>query len=172
MTRCNLSPRAPRSGLSLLEVILALAILGGSLAILGNALQTGARAARKSRGRLAAQLQCRSVLEEIVAGIRLPEPMSATPVEWPDAEYDWLYTIEAEPTDRDGLLVVRVTVFENKPPEQGPIRVSLVRWVIDPQFAAEAANSTAGTTTGDTARSGALGAGSSGSRSSGSGGGP
>ncbi len=41
--------RASRSGFSLLEILLALAILGGSLAILSRIVDTGAGAAREAR---------------------------------------------------------------------------------------------------------------------------
>ena len=143
------------AGFSLLEVILALAILGGALAVLGRIIQIGVRTARESRGRVAAQLQCQSILAEIACGLRPPEPTAPAPVEYPDPEYDWMYTVEAEPTEMDGVLAVRVTVYENRPLETGPIRVSLVQWIVDPQFEAEMAGAEE-EATGDTAESGTM----------------
>ncbi len=149
--------RRRHGGFSLLEVILALAILGGSLAILGNIIRIGTRSAREARGKIAAELQCQSILTEIAAGIRPSDMMQPTPVDYPDPEYAWMYTVESQAAEMEGLLVIRVTVFENKPLEADPIRVSLVRWMIDPELEAEAAaaDEQAGQT-GDTAESGSL----------------
>jgi hypothetical protein len=66
--------------LSLLEVILAIAILGGSLAVIGQLINIGARNAISARDLTTAQLYCESKLAEVSAGIELPEPTTASPL--------------------------------------------------------------------------------------------
>lgn len=164
----NRPPQAAAAcGFSLLEIILALAILGGALAVLGSIVQVGTRTAKQARGRVAAELQCQSILTEIVAGLRPAEPVQSSLVDFPDPEYIFLYSVEVQPADMEGMLVVRVSVFEDRPPEQNPIRVSLVRWMIDPEVEAEAeaADEQAAAQTGDTADSGTLDSGNGGGAS-------
>ncbi|MCH5374492.1 MAG: type II secretion system GspH family protein, partial [Planctomycetes bacterium] len=61
-----------RRGLSLLEVILAVAILGLGLAIIGELIRNGTRQAEEVRFLTAAQLLCESKLEEVAAGVVPP----------------------------------------------------------------------------------------------------
>ena len=155
--RSNLIHRfASRRGLSLLEVILALAILGGALAVLGSIVRVGTRSARHARGRVSAGLHCKSIMAEITAGIIPVEPMQPGALSVPDPEYDWMYSIDVEPTEMEGMLAVRVDVIENKPLTASPISTFLVRWVLDPSFLAEAAaaDAEASSQTGDTAPDG------------------
>jgi general secretion pathway protein I len=125
-----------RDGFSLLEVILALAILAGAIAVLGEVSRNGLNNARIARDVTEAQLLCESKLAEITVGITLPEPVTDVPFETTDDpnQIDWLYSIEVEPLDNQGLLMVRVTVVKDLPPEKRPTEFSLVRWVADPNM--------------------------------------
>lgn len=123
-----------RGGFSLLEVILALAILTGAIAVLGELAQLGMENARIARDLTYAQLLCESKLAEITAGITLPEPCPPTPfgtVADP-READWLYSIEIAAVDQDGLVAVRVRVIQDLEPQKRPVEFSLVRWMVDP----------------------------------------
>ena len=95
-------------------------------------------------------------MAEITAGIIPIEPMQPGALSVPDPEYDWMYSIDVEPTEMEGMLAVRVDVFENKPLTASPISTFLVRWVLDPSFVAEAAaaDAEASSQTGDTAPDG------------------
>ncbi len=126
-----------RKAISLLEVILALAILGGSMAVLGEIVRSGSRCASEAKALVYAQLHCDSIMAEITSGLRYPDPISGAQLELVDFEYNWLYTIEVQPTDRDGLLAVRVTVMENKAALDAPIQFSIVRWMVDPEYEAQ-----------------------------------
>jgi len=135
--RRRLRNRPPRRAFSLLEVILALTILGVSLAVLGEMTRWGLRNAEYARDMTQAQLLCESKMSEIVAGMVLPEPVTGAPFAAedlidPDDPVGWVYSIELAETDQPGLVAVAVTVSQNLPPERKPARCSLVRWVPDP----------------------------------------
>ena len=66
-------------GFSLLEVILALGILVGAMAVLGELARHGLDSARIARDSAMAQLLCESKLSEITAGLIRPEPVSNVP---------------------------------------------------------------------------------------------
>jgi len=134
-----------RRGFSLLEVILALSILAGAMAVLGELARHGLESTRIARQLTYAQLICESKLAEITSGMTLPDPVDGVPVEVMSdpTQMGWLYSIEVENTQIDGLLAVRVTVMQDLPEEKRPVRCSLVRWVCDPtlQFAAQSSES-------------------------------
>ena len=69
----------PRSGLTLLEVMIALAILGTSLAALGELIRIGADAADRATELTEAQFICDSVLAEIKSGVRQLVPITEEP---------------------------------------------------------------------------------------------
>lgn len=136
--------RARRSsGFTLLEVLLALAILVGSLATIGALADQGLRSAHRAAAISKAQLYCESKLAEITAGIVAPSAVSGAPLE---VDPQWTYAIVVEPNAIDpALLSVRVKVTEVVAAPRVPVEFSLVRWITDPvAAAAEASTSTSG----------------------------
>lgn len=141
--RC--SGRRRRSAFSLVEVILALAILAGSIAVLGEVARFGIRNARAARDLTQAQFLCQSKLAELTSGIVLPESVTWTHFELADAEgrsttnansneIQWNYAVSVAYVDaEDGLLAVTVTVRQDVPVAKRPIEFSLVRWMPDPE---------------------------------------
>ena len=126
-----------RRAFSLLEVILALTILGLSLAVLGELARWGLRHAGYVRDMTQAQLLCESKMSEIVSGIVWPEPAVNVPFAAedlldPNDPVGWVYSIELVETDQPGLMAVAVTVSQNLPPERKPVQCTLVRWIPDP----------------------------------------
>jgi general secretion pathway protein I len=123
-----------RRAFTLLEVILALAIFAGALAVLGELLRLGMQNARTARLTARAQLLCESKLNEIAAGITSPQSVDATPCDtvFDPNEPAWLYSIDVQPLDEAGMITVRVLVKQDMPPERHPVEVSLVRWMADP----------------------------------------
>lgn len=127
-----------KAGFSLLEVILAMAILAGSIAVLGEASRLALRNAEIARDLARAQLLCESKLAEITTGIIAAEDVGKTAFDATTTasidpnEPAWLYSIETQPTDEDGLISVRVTVTRDLPAGQHPVSFSLVRWMPDP----------------------------------------
>jgi general secretion pathway protein I len=128
--------QSERGGFSLLEVILALAILTGAIAILGELARLGLQHAKAARDLTEAQLLCESKLAEIRSGILSPQPVQGVPIqeEYPPGEIPWLYSIELQQIDQDGLVAVRVTVTQDLPPERRPLSFSLTQWIPDPNL--------------------------------------
>lgn len=149
-----------RHGLSLLEVILAIAILGGSLAVLGELLRLGSMAAARSRDLSTAELLCETKLAEVASGIEPMDGASSTPI---DDSGEWLYSVTVGETDQEGLLSILVTIQQNPETAARPVMFSLTRWVIDPtvQQAAEdqaaEAKATAAAAAGQSASAGSDG---------------
>ncbi|MEX0866754.1 MAG: prepilin-type N-terminal cleavage/methylation domain-containing protein [Pirellulales bacterium] len=118
-----------RRGLTLLEIVLALAILAGALVILGELVRIGAKSASIARGVTQAQLLCQSKLAELTSG--MVEPQVAAAAIFPE-DPNWLYSVNLERIDEQGLLAVQVTVRENVPAGRRGQSFSLVRWMPDP----------------------------------------
>jgi len=116
----TIPPLACRTGFSLLEVILALAIIGGAVAVLGEAARLALRNAAYARDMARAQLLCESKLSEIVGGVTPAEPVSRAVIarSTDSGEPAWLYSIETTTLAEEGLLSVRVSVTRDLPAEQ------------------------------------------------------
>ena len=124
-----------RSAFTLFEVILALAILVGAMAVLGELVRGGLISARRARDLSRATLIAEAKVAQLVAGIQAPEPVAAMMVE-DDYTGEWFYSLEVSQTTSPELLAVRVTVERNAPGERNPVSCSLVRWVKSPDAAA------------------------------------
>ncbi|NLF73364.1 MAG: prepilin-type N-terminal cleavage/methylation domain-containing protein [Candidatus Anammoximicrobium sp.] len=140
-----------RSGLSLLEVILAVAILGGCLAVTGELVRLGVRNAEEARELTRAQLLCEGKMEEIAAGVAAVESASMVPFE---TDPDWTYTVDVSPLDAQQLTLVRVTVQQLDSERSYPLTFTLSRWILNPA-STTGETSTPTTTEGQTATSGA-----------------
>ena len=143
-----------RRGLTLLEVMLAIAIFGMSLVAIGELIRIGSVNAAAARDLTEGQRLCNNVMAEIGAGITPPDAASDTPVEGAE---DWLYSIESEPLEeQEGMLRVSVTVQQDPAHNAKPAKFTLVRWMTDPAATeaakadAEAAAAAATSSTGST----------------------
>ena len=134
----------------MLEVILAVAILGGCLAVTGELLRMGVRNAEEARETTRAQLLCESKLEEIAAGVTPTESAAMVAFE---NDPDWTYTIDVSPLDQQQLTLVRVTVQPLESNRLYPAVFTLSRWILNPSSASGEA-STETTTEGRTTTSG------------------
>src|SRR5437773_9612778 len=125
-------PHLSRRGLSLLEVILAIAILGGALATIGQLIRIGARNAAEARDLTMAQLYAETEMNRLPAGI---DPLDTVK----DAPYDdpglYQYSIDVSGTDQAGLMAATVTVKQTPGTALYPVSFSLSRWIVDPQHA-------------------------------------
>ena len=137
-------PATARAGFSLLEILLALAILGGSLALLSRIAETGTAAAREARELSIARLLCQSKLSELLLDSQAtgvsPQAVTSALMQPFDSESTTPFycTVEVQPGPMNGLLAVGVTV-EAMNPDGGPAlaRYTLVRWMVDPALGLE-----------------------------------
>lgn len=120
-----------RRGFSLLEVILAAAILAGAIVVLGEAARHAMRNAEAARDLASAQLLCESRLAEIVSGVLPAESVQNVPIPTglDPTEPAWVYSVNVEQLEVEGLVAVRVTVARDLPAEKRPLQFSLVRWM-------------------------------------------
>jgi len=137
--------RRQRAGFSLLEILLALSILGGSLAVLSQIAEIGTSAAREARGLAICRILCQAKLTEVLldatSGIS-PQSIFDAPLDSFDSTSITSYThsIEVQQGLMDGLLSVRVTVKALDPDSNTAIAtVSLTRWLVDPTLGLEQA---------------------------------
>ena len=86
--------RSPCDGFTLLEILLALAILGGSLAVLGTIAKTGTSAARESRDLAVARILCQTKLSEILLENISPQPVVDTPIASADSGSTFMQLLE------------------------------------------------------------------------------
>jgi general secretion pathway protein I len=120
--------RCAAGGFTLLEVILALVILGGALAIFGEVLQLANRNATDARAESQAQLLAESVMDQILAGALDVSNASRQPLEVVDAT-PWLYSVAIGTTDRLGVIPVDVIVEQDLEPRYNPVKFRLLRWL-------------------------------------------
>jgi prepilin-type N-terminal cleavage/methylation domain-containing protein len=113
---------------TLLEVILALVILGGALAIFGEVIQLANRAAVDSRTETQAQLSAESVMDEIIAGVRPSTSASRQSLDVNDTT-PWLYSVNIATTETKGLSQLEVVVEQDMEPQLNPVKVRLMRWL-------------------------------------------
>jgi len=124
--------RHRRAGFSLMEVLLATAILLGSVLVLMELASIGRYYVQSVAARSTAQMLCQSKLDELLAGV---QPLEAVEDRAIEDRPDWIYSVEVEPVTRLPLVAVRVTVTEqflegSSAAVRGrPRTFSLVRWI-------------------------------------------
>ena len=118
-----------RQGLSLVEVILALAILGIALAIIGELLRLGYISASEARFQSEAQLLCDSKMAEVSAGVLPLESAGMTSVE---SNPDWEYGVEVSSAEIEGLMRVEVTLQQIG--VDNPLIFRTTRFMPDPDY--------------------------------------
>ncbi len=178
--------KSSRQGFSLLEVILALAILAGVVAVIGELVRSGLRSTRDARDTTYAELLCESIMAEMAAKIRTPESVQEAPCSdliegSPTDQSRWLYSLEVNPAIEEGLLELRLRVYADLPDDPNPPECMMVRWMPDPDYlaalqaateemrAAQNTSSSSGNTSSSSSGSDSSGSSSSRSSSSGSG---
>lgn len=137
----SLRGRSPRAGMTLFEVIIALAILFGALAVIGQLIATGSRAAVRTEMHSKATLLCQSKLAEVVAGALPLQPAAGLPVD----EYhpDWVWSLEVAPGPHPDLLLVAVTVMHLDPARASDSTETLYRYIRRPELHQEWADALA-----------------------------
>ncbi len=122
-----------KTAFTLLEVILSLAILAGSLAALGEVMRTADQNAARTGDETQAQIIAASIMDELVCGARA---LSVVDREECDDTMDppWLYSVSLEQTGYDALIAVRVLVEQQTDAGFRPTGFELVRWLPNPDY--------------------------------------
>jgi prepilin-type N-terminal cleavage/methylation domain-containing protein len=172
MRRCARLGRSlavPRhSGFTLLEIILSLAILAGALAALGEVMRLADRNAQMVRDESQAQILASSVMDELLSGSRAPTTVNQAAFDY-NTDPPWVYSIALDQTPYVELVLARVRVEQQLPPEQQPAHFELVRWFPNPDYVATD-TSQQSTSSSSSSSSSSSGSGSSGAGAQGSGG--
>jgi prepilin-type N-terminal cleavage/methylation domain-containing protein len=122
---------AAHCGLTLLEVVLALAILAGSATVLSQLVGLSMRAASNGRDLTQAQLLAESIMSEIAAGITRAETFTETRL---PNDPDWLASAYVEPAQQPGMIRLTIVVRRDTLSLRAA-RYQLVRWLRDPNLA-------------------------------------
>jgi hypothetical protein len=154
--------RSMTTGMTILEIMLSLALLGGCMAIIGETARISFQNARIAKDTVQAELLAESIMAYIRLGVIEMESAFEVPVgvgytnqriyipdthavaEGSTSEFLWHYSVEL--TDIEigllgeyGYLVeIAVTVRQNLPDAQRPVACRLVRWIaIEPELEEE-----------------------------------
>jgi general secretion pathway protein I len=124
----------PRVGLSLLEVVLALSILGIAVGILSTIMQQSADNGLRARRMTQAQMVCESKMAEAMAGALQLQSTQWTPVASVDGT-SWYYSLEVIPAEQPNMIGVVIQVNDDlaMTESQRPL-ARLVQWIIDPNL--------------------------------------
>ena len=150
----------PRKGLTLLEVILALAIFVGSLAVISKLVELGVRGAHYAQLQTRAVMLAESKMGEIVAGI-VPIDSASGDVFAEDPAWQWQLSVSDGPVE--GLKWVSIYVAPASTGElarnRERIDYTLSRWLLDPSYTADLdlAASSSSTSTGSSSTSSGTG---------------
>jgi len=120
---------SPTGGFTLIEVILAIAVLGFGLAMLSEGLRLAMMNGRKARDETTAQLLAESKMGELASGA---VGLSASSGTCEEPFGSWTYAIECEGTDISDFVAVKVTVTQDLPGNKEPASFTLWRWMADP----------------------------------------
>src|SRR5690606_31678516 len=120
--------RTPHPAFTLLEVILALVILGAALAIFGEVMQLANQNAADSRAETQAQLLATSLMDEILAGSIDDSPANRQPLEVDD-DVKWVYSISTGTATVDGVYPLVIEVEQDVEAKFNAVKFRLVRWL-------------------------------------------
>lgn len=150
-----------RAGFTLLEVILSLAILVGSLAVISKIVDIAARNALYAEYHSRAIELAEARIEDVLSG---SVPLTVTGVQVCEEDPDWQWELQVADAALPGLKLIYVRV---SPAPGGaladlrePVDCELVRYMLDPEYLASVEEALAGSeseTSGENA-SGANGA--------------
>lgn len=131
---------AHRAAVSLLEAILALAIMGTSLALLAQVMDAGVDAGREAHELAACRVVCQRRLSELLlnvdAGVVPVASVGTAVSDFADpSTRTMMCDIAVMPGALNGLTQVRVTIHSVGGDGMTPIAsCSLTRWIVDPSL--------------------------------------
>ncbi len=124
--------RGCRRAFTLYEVVLAISILLGAMAVMGKLIATGSRAATRAQLQTHAMLLCQSKLSEVSAGVEPLTSVQGAPFD--STAPGWIWSLDVAPGPRQDLLELHVQVVLPGEGLTPRAQTSLVRWMRDPQL--------------------------------------
>ncbi|MCG6154852.1 type IV pilus modification PilV family protein [Rubinisphaera margarita] len=118
-----------RAGLSLLEVVISLSLLGAASAALVQLLESARVASVQTVRETEAIIFCESIIGEIVSSGIAPVEISEETIGEDPA---WVYSVEVQETDWPTLVQSTVRVFHRNFNDHIDADVSLTRWIYIP----------------------------------------
>lgn len=149
-----------RRGISLLEVVLALAILAMASAYLAQSMHIATENALRAESQTQAEMVAESVMSQVVSGLLSTQGVTWTPYSNPnpfgsaaafsDPNSQWMYMVTTMSTEVQGMLCVQVGVKEivTGQADDGKIEFYFNRWIIDPSLGLDTPPTTDTTSTG------------------------
>ena len=120
-----------RRGITLYEVVLALAIFAGAMAAVSQVVATGARAALQARLQSQAILLCESKMGEVIAGVTQAQPISEATFASDPTLDGWTWSLAVQPGPRTGVMSVAVSVACRRAGSQVDASFTMTRLVRD-----------------------------------------
>lgn len=130
---CQKAPvkTAVPSAFTLLELVLALAILAGAIAALGEVMRLADQTAIMTESETQAQVLAASLMDEFASGSRELATVDQQPLV-EDSDPPWVYSVAIDTTDFSELVAVRVRVEQKMDSQLQPPFFELVRWMPNP----------------------------------------
>lgn len=136
------TPRAfPPAGFTLLEVILAIAILATGLLTIAEVVRMSYLNATQASGGLQAQMVAESVMAELKCGVRAIENFGPAAIDRELALGEWMVQVQVEPSITTELVEVQVRVGRTLEVGETPA-CEVVRWFPNPELVTAAAGTT------------------------------
>jgi type II secretion system protein I len=124
------------AGFTLLEIILSLAILAGSLVALGEVMRLADQSAANARDETEAEILASSVMDELLSGARKLEVLTKKEFDF-ETDPPWVFSVSLDSTNHTELLRVGVRVEQPIDSEKEPVNFELYRWILNPDFVAQ-----------------------------------
>jgi general secretion pathway protein I len=151
-----------RSGLSLLEVVLALTILAVAAALLAQVSTRATNNGLMAQRLAVAQMLCESKMSEVLSGSIQLTSSSWTQITDSGRRGNWYYQIQTVTAQRPNMIGVRLSVTD-QPEATNPELFFIVRWMIDPSTGLDTPPSTDTSTTSSGSSTGSASGSTSGS---------
>lgn len=135
--------RTARRGLSLFEVVLALAIFFGSFTAISEVLRRGSQAAIRAQFQSEAVIRCEAKMNELMGGVAALEPRSAEPFA---DNPRWICSVNIGDASVADLWRVETVVEHLTDRGEPDAAFRLVRLIRNPQVYFDAAAASTGTT--------------------------
>lgn len=122
--------RSKRHGLSLLEIVLALAVAAIAISLLGQLINVGNQAAMVARDQSKAQILAESLMAEYTSGVAgTPDALSGTSGVF-ESDESWSYVVDVALNSGGTINVINVTVTQVA--ADNPLSFSLTQWLAIP----------------------------------------